>query len=474
MATGQPVIIGLKHAPFNTEMHSHGSANERAHALRWSQTATRLKRLVDFGWPARSATILAGAVCLTSCVDAVAVVSDHPTSADVKVTQLTDGIAARFTSPERSGRFENARRRLVSGALIPSRIYDDTSVWSSSISPATRLLRAHGGLTDRGYRFDVAAETAALGKAGDSRHTIALRRLSDNEYRWDTVVDFAIGSLTAPDVAAMLVELLVSGHDHDATALRAGARTRFPRSSTVLAKVFSIDSLTTRPGGQGTTTIGMVLGIRPDGLRSTSPHFADYITRYVAKSHYRFTLADRNGAMYFDAIGADQRLTIRYRIKSGAIVSYLGPPRELPDSLRLTNDFSIHVKMFDVGWRSLVSDFIVHRTDHSRYWTMTAQSEPDWQLPMIAERLLRSPLRRPFQGGGATFEIGVIDSAGAQTNLTRRTHLEVKESAILRFLSGLVSRVVDDLAGAVEHEEAAYVRELMLAFQQDALRQAPR
>ena len=80
---------------------------------------------------------------------------------------------------------------------------------------------------------------------------------------------------------------------------------------------------------------------------------------------------------------------------------------------------------------------------------------------------MRSPLRRPFQGAGSSFEIGVTDSAGAQTNLRRETHLEVKESAILRFLSGLVGRVFDDLDAAVEREEAVYIRELVVAFQQD-------
>jgi hypothetical protein len=218
----------------------------------------------------------------------------------------------------------------------------------------------------------------------------------------------------------------------------------------------------------------MHLGIRPDGLRATAPHFADYVTKYVARSHYRFTLTDRAGAEYFDATGGDYRLTIRYRVKPSGIVSFLGPPRPMPDSLRLSNDFLIHVKMFEVGWRDLVTDFVIRRTEHSREWVVVAQTEPKWQLPLITERLLRSPLRRPFQGTGASFQVGVFDSAGAQTSLTRHTHLEVKESAILRFISGLVGRVFDDLDTAVEREEAAYFRELILALQQDAAAGIPK
>ncbi len=411
---------------------------------------------------------LCALLATASCVDAVSVVSDGRTPADVKVAQLAEALAARFTSPERSGRYESARRRLVRGALTPSRVYGDTSVWSATVPPATQALMAHGELTDHGYRFEIVPDPSVSLKLGDARHAITLRRLSDNEFRWNAAVDFAIGSLTADDAAVMLANLLASGDDRDPVLIRAAANASFPRSGAVLSRIFTIDSLTLRAGGQGTTTINLTLGIRGEGLRATAPHFADYIRKYVTTSRYRFALTDRGGAMYFDAVGADQRLTIRYRIRGGTIVSYLGPPRTLPDSLRLASDLSMHVKIFDVGWKNLATDFVIRRTEHAHSWTILAQTEPNWQLPLITERLLRSPLRRPFQGEGAMLELGVADSAGTQTLLYRRSRLEVKESPILRFLGGLVTRVIDDLDTTVEREEAAYIRELMAAFQQDA------
>src|SRR5207302_10139538 len=97
--------------------------------------------------------------------------------------------------------------------------------------------------------------------------------------------------------------------------------------------------------------------------------------KYVSSSRYRFSLTDHTGAMFFEAVGAEQRLTIRYRIKAGTLVTYLGPPRALPDSLRLTSDLSMHVKVFDVGWKNLVTDFAIVRTDHSRSWSLPAKSE---------------------------------------------------------------------------------------------------
>lgn len=405
----------------------------------------------------------------SSCADALAGISAGPSSPAMKIEQMTDAVAARYTTPERSGRFETARRRLVSGALVPSRAFADSSIWSSFVQPSTRVLAAHGSLTEHGYRFEMATDLPALTRIGDTRHSIALKKLNDGEYSWNTGVDFAIGSITPADFGTVLLELMTNGHERDPAALRSVAYASFPRSSALMAKIFTIDSLTLHPGGQGTTTVAMSVNVRPDELRKTSPHFADYITRYVAKSKYRFTLLDRSGAMYFEATGADQRLNIRYRVRGGALVSFFGPPRPMPDTLRLTNDFSIHVKVFDVGWKALDTDFFVRRSDHGRSWLIVAQREPDWQLPLITERLLRGPLRRPFQGNGASFEIGIFDSIGTQTSLTRHTHLEVKESAILRFLSGLVGRVFSDLDAEVEREEAAYFRDLILALQQDAL-----
>ncbi|MGH7670556.1 MAG: hypothetical protein ACRENQ_13805, partial [Gemmatimonadaceae bacterium] len=61
-----------------------------------------------------------------------------------------------------------------------------------------------------------------------------------------------------------------------------------------------------------------------------------------------------------------------------------------------------------------------------------------------------------FQGQGMWYEVSVRDTAGAQTILTRRSHAEVHESAIMRFIGGLISRVLLDQNGAVEKQEFAF------------------
>jgi hypothetical protein len=429
-----------------------------------SAFATRLRRSFSLG---RSLVAASAIFSASGCADSVRAVADGPTDRATKVEELGDAFAARFNNPERSGRFESMRRKLISGALHPSRVYSDTSLWTSSPNTSTHAVWAHGSLTPRGYRFDM-AERGVLADLADTRHAITLQRLADGEYRWTTGVDFAIGSITARDAGMMLEMLLTAGHDRDAVTLRAGARTAFPRASAVMSKLFRIDSLSLRPGPQGTTIVSLVVSIHTETLKLTAPHFAEYLAKYVENSRYRFLVTDRAGVPYFEAKGANRRLTVEYRVRADGMVSTLGPPRPMPDSLRLVSDLTMHVKLFDVGWRNLTTDFIISRGDRSRSWLFIARTEPDWDLPFVTARLIRSPLRRPFQGNGSTFEIAVIDSAGGQTILARRAHLDVKESAIMRFLSSIIARIFDDLDAAVEQEEADFIRELMGAFQQDA------
>ena len=439
-------------------------AGQSAQKLEPRSFASRLER--SYG---RWRRIMApGAFLLASaCADSVRAIVDGPTDRATKVEELSDAIAARFTNPERSGQFETTRRKLISGALHPSRVFSDTSLWTTTNGQSSRSLWAYGSLTPRGYRFDV-TERGILDNLGDTRHVISLRKHGDGDYQWTTGVDFAVGSVTARDVGGMIEMLLTAGQGHDATALRAGAHASFPRTAAVMSKLFRVDSLTLRPGPLGTTLVNLSVGIHTEILRQTAPHFANYLAKYVDNSKYRFLVTDKSGVPYFEARGANRKLSIQYRVRADGIVSTLGPPRLMPDSLRLISDLNIPVKLFDVGWRNLTTDFIIGRTERSRSWLFIARTEPQWDLPLVTARLIRSPLRRPFQGSGSTFEVAVIDSAGGQTILARRARLEVKESAIMRFLSSLVSRVFDDLDVAVEQEEADFVRELMGAFQQDS------
>jgi hypothetical protein len=211
----------------------------------------------------------------------------------------------------------------------------------------------------------------------------------------------------------------------------------------------------------------MVVGIHPRRLARTLPRFAEYLGKYAEPSTYRFTLHDAAGNVFLDMRGRNSRGTLRYRVRDGALVSDR-TPMAMPDSVKVTADFTIKVGLFTVGYQNLVADFIIGREPRERRFTMIGRREPEWHLPLVTERLIRTPLRRPFQGDGVLYEFAARDVAPGMTTLVRRSRLEVQESAMLRFLNGLSSRVMSDLDAAVEREESRYLRELFMAMQADA------
>src|ERR1051325_7903773 len=140
-------------------MNLRSSDDASTQPSRWPIVATELRRRSSRGF--RSAIALAIPLVFATCVDGFKPLGEGPARTS-KIDELTDAVAARYTTLERSGRFETARRRLVAGALVPSRAYADTAIWSTFIPPATRVLAAHGALTDRGYRFEMASELPPL------------------------------------------------------------------------------------------------------------------------------------------------------------------------------------------------------------------------------------------------------------------------------------------------------------------------
>jgi hypothetical protein len=148
-------------------------------------------------------------------------------------------------------------------------------------------------------------------------------------------------------------------------------------------------------------------------------------------------------------------------------VTLSGAPKTFGDSLVLEADASLKVKMFTVGFHKLVADFVIANGGHDPSWTIVAQHEPQWDLPLISERLIRSPLHRPFEGPGAMFRVGIRDSTGMLSQFSRAARLDVQESAIMRFIGSLASHVMGDIDTRVESDEHRFLRDGFIALQQD-------
>jgi hypothetical protein len=383
--------------------------------------------------------------------------------------QLFSALTERHAEPARNPKYDYARLHLTRGALSPSHVYDDTAAWTA-MSGATRKLETFGTFADGRYLLVSRPNPPAPAKPADGRHSIALTRLPDNEYRWDATVDFALGSVHPNDVATVMTRLIAGGEGRSEHDVLADLAASAPRTSAALGALFSLDSLRPVPYADGTTVTTVGITVHADNLKRRFPAFAEYVRRYIEPARYRFLLTDRAGVPFLEAAQKDRNLVILVRTQRGHLVPLAGPPRPLPDSLLLQADFNVKVKIFHVGFHNLVMEFVNSATDDREHdWTMTAKREPQWDLPFITARLVRGPLRRPFAGEGSMFRIGVRAGDGASpTLLSRQMRLFVHESAILNFINSLGNTAMDEFGGQVEKEENTWLHELFSSMRDDA------
>lgn len=371
-----------------------------------------------------------------------------------------DALAARVADPSRDAKYDTARARIAYGALIPSRVWKDTAAWTSS-TENTRTLLVGGRYTGARYRLEASRSVPWPARPADSRHAIQLTRLSSDEYAWDTDVAYALGSVRARDVASLVRLLLTAPEGRDEGELRADYRGTLPRASAVMGQLFRMDSIHAARLDDGSTLATIHATVTPKGIEGKYPNFAKYMGKYGESARMHWRLASRAGAVYFDFHMRDGRIRIRTRSRNRELMPIAGANAPLPDSLLVLGDFTLKVRVFTAGIRDYRAAFTLENTPRSTAFSVVSREEPGWILPLVGERLLRTPLRRPFQGNGALFRMGVTDSAGGQSILRRELHLEVKESSILRFLTRLSSTAYGDFAGKVEREQYSWLRELL-------------
>lgn len=392
-------------------------------------------------------------------------------AATTSAEQFLSAFADRFTNVVRDAKVEAARERLAHGALIPSRVFNDTAAWSTINSSSLRTLGYRGTFTNNQYRMSASPPStlpAAAIKAADTKHIISLTRLSDEEYRWDVVVDHSMGTSGARNVAGIFTALFASAERRAEPALRADYRAAVPRTTTTLGRLFAIDSIRTTPRNDGSTLVDLVIRIQPDSLRAKYPLFANYVRKYVSPGVIRTVLRDRSpqAATYFIADARRNRIVFQFRSRDGRLLPLSGPARAMPDTLELEWLVSAKIGIFRVGFEQLRSDFIITHGSQPA-WTLHFRRDPEWRLPLFTESLIRSSLRRPFQQGGAYFRVGLRDDAES-TIMFRHGTIAVQEGTILRFLGRLGSRAYSDLSTRVEKEMQNYLRDVFGAMREDA------
>jgi hypothetical protein len=411
------------------------------------------------------------ALSATGCRGVGAAFGSLGGSAAAKADDFFGALALRFGEADRDSRFAAIRPQLVRHALSPSRIYADTSIWTSRTAES-RTVSIAGALTNGRYVLAAQPSVPPPAKAGDSRHLMHLRRISDGVYRWDSTDEVAVGTVRAEEVFAVLRQAL-RGTERAGPILRADYPLALPRTTEVLGRLFSLDTLITLSASDGSRIVSLSARADPKRMHPSAPLYADYLEEYLSPLRIELTLIDAEGRSWGSASFRDNTLKLRFRSQDGELRSLVVPPgttdraRDATDSLRLRISFFAKVLFFNVGTSELLADVVPVRSDGLRGWSVRFRKEPRWHFPLGANNLVRATLRRPFAGDGTMIEYAVRETASGQTVLERNIRITVEESAIVRWIGSLGATAVSDLTITAEQEKDRYIADIFRALGAD-------
>lgn len=360
------------------------------------------------------------------------------------------------------------RAKLVRASLVPSRAFDDASLWTET-SGNERGVGYVGGREGSGYRLRVSAEAPAPARPAEYRGRLKLRRLGAAEFEWTMRDELAVGRISAAALSQAVGRALLALEGRDETEARMRWREALPRTGAALGRLFTLDVLQLRREAQGGTTVTLTAALHPEGIAPVFPRYARYLATYGSVMRLRATASDDTGAVWWDLDFADGRFALRLRLARGDLAPLQGMPRPIPGSLRVRTGFSTKIGVFRVGFRSLDAEVQLVRDAHEKGFAARFRTTPDWQLPILAERLVGSSLRRPFEGEGTLLAYSLRDVEGRETLLVRDYRIAVKESWVVRWLGGLTSSTVEEFRRSAEAEADRFAGEVLQALREDVL-----
>lgn len=411
-----------------------------------------------------AAPLLLAAWALTAC-RAPAVALGTPTVAD----QFLASLAARFGPHDRDARLDALRPRFAKAALTPSRLFRDRSAWTATDHDTRTLTLAGAGTPDH-YRLAITAGAPPPLHPADYRRVMLLTHLGGDDYEWNVRDELGVGAITGADLGRALTALLGSLGGLTGGGGAAGAvRRDLPRTAAALGRLLALDTVRLTPNVAGGTDVRITATIHADRAATTFPHLAHYFAHYVAPTDGDLAVLDDAGRTWWTAAKHDDAITIALRVNDGTLAPLAGPPQRMPDHLRVHIDGSTHTFIFHVGMRDLVGTAVVSRAAHDNGFEVAFQQEPDWKLPPLVEQMLRSPLRRPFEGNGARLSFAIHDGDGAlaPTVIVRDYDLTVRESRIMRWLGGLGDAAIEDFRTGAEADFDRFTGEALLALRAD-------
>jgi hypothetical protein len=200
------------------------------------------------------------------------------------------------------------------------------------------------------------------------------------------------------------------------------------------------------------------------------PRYASFLRRYFLPIRLRLEFDDGEGASFCVLDGREGRFTLRTRIREGRLVALAGPPGTAPGRLRLRLDLTSRAGPFRYGVHALEASVRVTAPAGEKRLEMAFDREPDWVLPFVVKPLLRSSLRRPFEGDGARLAYAIRESGPGTTLVTREYRIAVKESWVVRWLGGNTGDAMSSFQEGAEAEAARFDAEALMALRADLIR----
>ena len=402
----------------------------------------------------RSAPLTALVLLLSvACREAVSALGTTPERATTDAATMLNALADRFGMADLSPEVASGRPRLARYSTTPSRLLDDKDLWTSR-GENDRLLEIAG--TRRGGRYTLFHHHAAPAPRipGDARHIMRLEVLGDDEFRWTALDEIALGPIAAADLDRALTALFLAAEQSAGTASRRAAPSSFPRASASLSRMFVIDSLSTTRDLDGATSVALGIGLRPGRAEQSFQALGPYARKYWVPIRWRAIVEDSLHTRWGELTKRDSSIVFRFRVKDGALVP-VGELRRMGPMTRLTVDASVKVGPFRVGVRGLDVRVLRSTSPTQMAIAFSLTEEPEWQFPPLVARLLRSPLRRPFEASGTLLRYGVrTEHASSEPTsvVWRDLDITVRESGILRFFGRLGGTALGDFRAGAEKE----------------------
>ena len=378
---------------------------------------------------------------------------------------LFGAVASRFGPIELDPKLRAARPKFARDSLAPSRLIDDTTLWTRR-DGARRILE-FGAFPGLPYRLGVRYGPPPPVEAGEYRGSLELRRLGDGDFEWRGGDELGVGPVGVDRIALAGTALIQACQGRAPSELRQLARDTFPRATIAFGRLFAMERLVLDPAPEGGTAVTVVVRIDPSRIRAAFPRYARFIDEYFVRMRYRLTVSAADGSVFWDLVTAENVITLRLRLNDGALAPLEGRPRALPDQLRASLDFSTKAGLMRVGFERLVADVEMRKDAGDRGFLARFVQEPDWSLPFLVKPLVQASLRRPFTGEGAALGFAVREASPGCTVLANEFRLAVRESWIVKWLGSFGGEMVTVFRATAEGEADRFRGECLWALRDD-------